>query len=109
MKSSELIREHYDEIIKAIIALEKSDPRYQVDLYLYPDGSTEEYTNVGGNSWWNDDHIGTIYSCNHEYWDDDWQEDMEDWMWQEQAEEILNNCIAECEDWERAEEILSDI
>lgn len=98
MKNSEIIRQNYDKLIEAIIALEKSDPKYQVDLYLYPDGSTDEFVNVGGNSWLNDDHI-KIYSCNHEYWDFD-IEDIDEATLYEQAAAYIEGAI----EWEEQEE-----
>ena len=65
--------ENKEKIKAAIIALEKQQCRYEVDLYLYPDGTTDEFVNVGGNSWRNDEHY-VIYSSNHEYDDDDYSE-----------------------------------
>lgn len=40
---------------------------YQVDLYYYPDTREfYEFSNPGGNSWLNDDHI-TVYTVNNEF------------------------------------------
>ena len=68
MKYSEIAKNHYDEIIEAIKRLEKSHPMFDIDLYLYPDGTTYEFENCGGNSWLNDEHE-VIYTANHQYWD----------------------------------------
>lgn len=65
-----LIEDNYDRIIDEMMALHQADPRYQVDLYIYPDGRIERFTNVGGNSFLDDDH-GVICSINHEH---DWEE-----------------------------------
>ena len=75
MKNSELLKKHYDKLIDEMIALEKFDPTYQIDLYIYPDGETLHFVNTGGNSWLDDNHV-VVYSCNHEYgWDECRDED----------------------------------
>lgn len=35
-------------------------------MHLYPDGAIDTFTNVGGTSWLNDDHI-KVFSINHEH------------------------------------------
>lgn len=68
MKTEEMIK-NYDEIADELAEMLKNyalaQNEFQTDVYLYvkEDGTAEldEYTNVGGNSWKDDDHI-TIYS-----------------------------------------------
>lgn len=63
-----------DALIEAMADLlmqyDKDLNNYQTDVYLYLDGegngTLEEFQNVGGNSWKNDDHI-TIYSDQEHY------------------------------------------
>ncbi len=63
-----------DEIISQLEEILKKNsiemPPYQEDIYLYIDekgiGSLETFTNVGGNSWLNDDHY-TVYSMPQHY------------------------------------------
>jgi hypothetical protein len=50
-----------DEFIEMLISFAKEARPYQTDVYLYVDESTNtgelyEFTNVGGNSWLDDDH-----------------------------------------------------
>ena len=59
---------NHDEIYEALVEQLKefaiSKNKYQTDVYLYVKdgkGTIDTFTNVGGNSWLNDDHI-TIYS-----------------------------------------------
>lgn len=61
---------NFDEVVEMLsekmMELDKRCNRYQTDIYLYVDeetnkGSLDEFVNVGGNSWLDDDHI-TIYS-----------------------------------------------
>ena len=60
-----MILKNYDEIFekleKTLKDLDFKNPNYQVDIYLYVDeegkGTLDTFTNVGGNSWLNDDHI----------------------------------------------------
>ena len=51
-------------LIEQIKEFEISLNEYQTDVYLYIDddgnGTIDTFTNVGGNSWLNDDHF-TIY------------------------------------------------
>lgn len=75
----EIIRiSNYEEILeqltKKLIEFDKRKNKYQTDVYMYIDEDTkkaelDEFVNVGGNSWLNDDHI-TIYS-DREHYDDD--------------------------------------
>ena len=68
MRTEEMIK-NYDEIADELAEMLKNyalaQNEFQTDVYLYvkEDGTAEldEYTNVGGNSWKDDDHI-TIYS-----------------------------------------------
>ena len=68
MKTEEMIK-NYDEIADELAEMLKNyalaQNEFQTDVYLYvkKDRTAEldEYTNAGGNSWLNDDHI-TIYS-----------------------------------------------
>lgn len=68
MKTEEMIK-NYDEIADELAEMLKNyalaQNEFQTDVYLYvkKDGTAEldEFTNAGGNSWLNDDHI-TIYS-----------------------------------------------
>lgn len=60
--------EHENRIKKELHRFLWNNARYdfQIDLYFYPD--TKEFyafTNIGGNSWLNDNHI-TIYHINRE-------------------------------------------
>ena len=69
-----VILRNEDEIISQLEEiLKKNDiemPQYQEDIYLYIDengiGTLETFTNVGGNSWLNDDHY-TVYSMPQHY------------------------------------------
>lgn len=79
MKTSEIIRKHYEEIVEAAVEMEKEWDPYQVDLYLYPDGTIDTFVNIGGNSWLNDDHI-TVYRCDHQNDQEEEPEEWESWM-----------------------------
>ena len=78
-----------DALIEAMADLlmqyDKDLNKYQTDVYLYLDGegngTLDEFVNVGGNSWKNDDHI-TIYR-DHEHYDTmfDWYTEAEDLAW----------------------------
>lgn len=73
MKEKVILRNR-DEIISQLEEiLKKNDiemPQYQEDIYLYIDedgiGTLETFTNVGGNSWLNDDHY-TVHCMNQHY------------------------------------------
>ncbi len=73
MENKVIIRNE-DEIISQLEEILKQNsiemPNYQVDIYLYFDengiGTLETFTNVGGNSWLNDDHY-TIFSMPQHY------------------------------------------
>ena len=69
-KLYDFIKENYKEFYEA---------SYQVDVYVYindegTDVDFDTFTNVGGNSWLDDDHL-TIYQlgnkCTHSFMDDD--------------------------------------
>lgn len=59
-----------DELIEILKQFDKDLNEYQTDVYLYVDENNEGewylFTNVGGNSWLNDDHI-TMYSDKPHY------------------------------------------
>lgn len=58
-----IINDNYDSIADELINLVKDAPgRHQMDLYLYDDGSTEVFDNVGGNSWLNSDDCIVIWN-----------------------------------------------
>ncbi len=82
MKNSDLIRKHYDEIIKAIVDLELACAEYEVDIYLYPDGEIYGFENIGGNSWLNDDHILVYKHKARQYEDEDIEayKEAEQWL-----------------------------
>lgn len=65
-----------DELIEMLKTFDKIMNRYQTDIYLYlsEDGTAtlDLFTNVGGNSWLDDDHY-CIYSDKEHY------EDLGDW------------------------------
>lgn len=98
-----------DVLIEAMADLlmqyDKDLNKYQTDVYLYLDGegngALEEFQNVGGNSWKDDDHF-TIYS-DHEHYDTmyDWYTEAEDlaWglgmEWEELKEEVLDWLVEE--------------
>ena len=50
-----------NEMVKMMIEFDRECNKYQTDVYLYVDengnGTLEQFVNVGGNSWLNDDHI----------------------------------------------------
>jgi hypothetical protein len=52
--------ELYDEIIDKLKQFDKDENQYDTDVYLYVDdnmvGELYDFTNVGGNSWLDDDH-----------------------------------------------------
>lgn len=102
-KYSEIAKNHRNEIIEAIKALEKSDPQVQTDLYLYPDGTTEEFINVGGNSWLDNEHK-VVYHTDHSTWDDEAMDNMTDWDIENEADEIVDFFIKKMEEEESAEE-----
>ena len=61
-----------NELAKILMQFDKDCNQYQTDVYFYYDrtqiGSLHTFTNVGGNSWLDDDHI-TIYT-DKEHYDD---------------------------------------
>ena len=59
---------NYDKIAEVMEEVHLSDLPYQVDIYLYPNGEVDYFSNPGGNSWLNDDHI-VVARINHQYWD----------------------------------------
>lgn len=69
-----VILKNGDEIISQLEEILKQNsiemPNYQVDIYLYIDengiGTLETFTNVGGNSWLNDDHY-TVHCMGQHY------------------------------------------
>lgn len=69
-----VILRNEDEIISQLEEILKQNsiemPQYQVDIYLYIDengiGTLETFTNVGGNSWLNDDHY-TVHCMGQHY------------------------------------------
>ena len=68
-----------EKLTDMIIDLDVENAPFQVDVYLYVDEegdwSLDEFINVGGNSWRNDDHI-TVYSYKGGY--DSYEGDMTD-------------------------------
>lgn len=113
MKYSEIARENYDKVIEAIKRLERSNPQFDIDLYLYPDGSVYEFENCGGNSWLDDEHK-VIYTANHEFWDipkeffdENGNYDPAEYDLEEMAKQELDYFIEKMEEeesWEEEEE-----
>ena len=58
LRNADELRDEFIEILKQF---DKDLNEYQTDVYLYVDennnGEWYLFTNVGGNSWLNDDHI----------------------------------------------------
>lgn len=56
---SAYIRENEDEILEAMYKLAKAMNPFRIDLYLWEDGTIQEFINIGGNSWIEseEDHI----------------------------------------------------
>jgi hypothetical protein len=94
-----------EELAKMLQQYDKDLNKYQTDVYLYIDengnGTLDEFVNVGGNSWKNDDHI-TIYSDQEHY------ETMYDWYtesgdlawglgmeWEELKQQVLDWLVEE--------------
>lgn len=86
------------------------DLKYQLDLYYYPEAKRKAdkfyaFSNVGGNSWLNDDHI-CLYSWNGENMDDN---PKETGRWREWCREMANNAaddiITTLEMWAAEEEV----
>jgi hypothetical protein len=76
LKNADALR---DEFVDMLMNFDKRLNEYQTDVYLYvnEDGTGElyEFTNVGGNSWLDDDHY-TLYSDKQHYEDVlDWYQD----------------------------------
>lgn len=68
LNNSEELRDEFIDILKQF---DKEMNSYDTDVYLYIDedtntGSFELFTNVGGNSWLDDDHI-TVYTDKQHY------------------------------------------
>lgn len=67
---------NYDAVVEQIAEtmrqLDKDSCDFQIDIYLYIDdegnGEIDTFTNPGGNSWRDDDHI-TVY-CDGPHYDD---------------------------------------
>ncbi len=60
-----------NELAEMLMQFDKDENQYQTDVYFYYDntsqtGSLDTFTNVGGNSWLNDDHM-TIYTDKEHY------------------------------------------
>lgn len=69
-----------DEIIQKLKQFDKDQNSYQTDVYLYVDdnmnGTLEDFTNVGGNSWLDDDHY-VLFTDKQSYedWTDFWDDE----------------------------------
>lgn len=72
LRNSEELREEFVEMLKQF---DKDQNNYQTDVYLYVDdnmnGTLDTFTNVGGNSWLNDDHY-VLYTDKEHY--EDWSD-----------------------------------
>jgi len=70
--------ELFDEIIEKLKQFDKDQNQYDTDVYLYVNddmtGYLEDFVNVGGNSWLDDDHY-TLWTDKQRYtdWSDFWQ------------------------------------
>lgn len=70
---AQVARDNYDKIAEVMEDIHLQNLPYQVDIYLYPDGEVDYFSNPGGNSWLNDDHK-VVARINHQYWDlPDWE------------------------------------
>ena len=77
IKWSVVAKENYEKLAELMKKVHLGNYPFQIDIYLYPDGSVDDFVNVGGNSWLNDDHI-TVARINHEHWDiPEWEFDKE--------------------------------
>lgn len=68
-----LMDDNFDAIVDKMMEMEIENNKYQVDLYIYPDGELYEFTNIGGTSWLNDDHFKICEingECTDYIWDD---------------------------------------
>ena len=95
-----------NELISYLKYFDKECNQYQTDLYLYVNsedntGSLYEFTNVGGNSWLNDDHYVLYKDAPHYqtwevYWCDGTKEEYDEFVdedpdnyYPEKADEII--------------------
>lgn len=72
-----------DEFIEMLISFAKEARQYQTDVYLYVDEATNtgelyEFTNVGGNSWLDDDHYVLYRDKQHNENVFDWYNDIDE-------------------------------
>lgn len=81
---------------------------YQVDIYLYIDeeglGTVETFSNPGGNSWLDDDHITVYQDGPHydDYWEgiEDFFEDDEDKGWDDLSDEQKDELLPDMDDYQ---------
>ena len=79
-----------DELMSELAKLDAEHNQIQTDIYLYVDTDSwrmEEYLNIGGNSWLDDDHI-LLYQDKPHY------EDIAEWSEGMTTEEIAKELLS---------------
>ena len=65
---SEVVEANRDKLVDELIRLgRESYGRPEIDLYLYADGTTDDFSNPGGNSWIDGEDNIIIYMFRNEY------------------------------------------
>lgn len=65
---SEIVEANRDKLVDELIRLGREGyQRPEIDLYLYDDGTTYDFSNPGGNSWLDGNDSIIIYKTNDEY------------------------------------------
>ncbi len=90
-----------EDIAQTMRALDKEALNYQTDIYLYIDdegnGTVETFSNPGGNSWRNDDHILVYVDKPHydDYYDEisSFFENDEDMGWDDLADTLKDEIL----------------